>query len=87
MPPWLRALDRWLPAAPTTHIDEERDPATREVVGYTIGGRGWHDGGRDRVVHPTRLGAAVATWEWWLTTEPLGGNLWLRDGHIVERDP
>jgi hypothetical protein len=66
MPGWLKALDRWMPLAPRSHIAEERTIDGQRVWGYTIGGDGWHDGGRDRKVYDTRLGAVVATWEWWL---------------------
>lgn len=67
-PPWFRLIERFVPLAPTTHIYEVKTQGGR-VYGYCIGGLGWSDGGRDRRVHATRLGAAVATWEWWMTTE------------------
>lgn len=67
MPRWLRALDKWFPTAPTTYVQECRNTDDAPVYGYCIGGEGWLDGGSNRRVYQTRLGAVVATWEWWLT--------------------
>lgn len=66
LPRWFVWLGLVMPTAPTTYIQEWKNPATGDLDGYSIGGEGWLDGGRDRTLCKTRLAAVVATWEWWL---------------------
>lgn len=65
-PRWFDRLGQVMPTAPTTYVHAWRNTSDSPVYGYSIGGEGWLDGGRDRRLYKTRLAAVVATWEWWL---------------------